>query len=113
MLADARKNGDPDRWLEKVFDCLDGTLPPEGLAALAAADGDSSRLCEAYYYAGEAALLAGSADGARNWFQKCVDTGVKYDPDNTLDPMSEYELAATRLADLGAKRESPATAADM
>jgi hypothetical protein len=113
MLAGARDTGFPDSCLEMVFDCLEGTLSPAHLVAFAVAEGNSTRLCEAYYYAGEATLLAGSADDAREWFQKCVDTGMKYDPGNHLDTMSEYELASLRLDRLRAYNELPASKQDL
>jgi tetratricopeptide (TPR) repeat protein len=98
MLADSRENANDNPWLKQIFDCLDGKLTPGQLAASAEANGEPAGLCEGYYYAGEAALLDGSIAEARGWFQKCIDTGVKYDPDNTLDTMSEYDLARRRLS---------------
>ena len=69
------------------------------------ADGTSRNnlewLCEAYYYAGEVCLLSGRQAEARKWFESCVRTGLKFDPDTELGtPMNEYELAQWRLESL-------------
>ena len=63
-----------------------------------AAGNTAERECEAYYYAGEACLLQSDPVQARAWFEKCVQTGVEFDPDTIfLLPMNEYELAEWRL----------------
>ena len=84
-------------WRREIFRCLLGERTPAQLIAHA----DSARieeLCEAFYYAGEACLLAGRLGEARQWFDRCKSTGLLFDPDSaTLDPMNEYHLAVWRL----------------
>ena len=85
----------------QVFRCLAGEMSPGELVA----DGDARKnlelLCEAYYYAGEACLLANRPGEARKWFEQCVQTHLAYDPDAaTGTPMNEYELAEWRLGTL-------------
>jgi tetratricopeptide (TPR) repeat protein len=87
-----------DAWLRKIFECLNGQLAPADLVKAAAND---EHLCEAYYYAGESCLLHGQTTEALEWFQKCVDTQLLFDPNTwTLEPMNEYELARWRLESL-------------
>jgi tetratricopeptide (TPR) repeat protein len=96
-LAEVRRDETADPWLRTVFDCLAGEIAPAELAAIAERDGGSVRLCEAYYYAGEAALLTGFVDEAKMWFEKCVENGL---PVHSVDPtesFSEFELAHWRL----------------
>ena len=45
-------------------------------------------------------LATGHVAAARDLFRRCLDTGVISDPENISEPMSEYELAAWRLAQL-------------
>lgn len=99
ILLAARQTVD-DPWLEKIFACLTGELSPAELAGAAAAK-TVARQCEAYYYAGEACLMRNEPAEARDWFEKCVQTGVEFDPSNVfLLPMNEYELAEWRLESL-------------
>ena len=91
-----------DKWLIKVLACLAGDITPNAIVEIAgSADPPSrERLCEAYYYAGEACLLKERSDEAREWLRKCVDMDLPFDPDNEyLDPMNEYHLAVWRLDD--------------
>lgn len=92
-----------DDWLRQVLRCLAGEVTPAQLVADAEGRGNIEQLCEACYYAGEIALLAGDRAGARAFFQRCVQTGLAFDPDtNQLTPMNEFELARWRLASLSA-----------
>ncbi|MCK4872814.1 MAG: protein kinase [Phycisphaerales bacterium] len=87
-------------WLEKALACLAGDLTPAELFAAADPDNDQ-QVCEACYYAGEASLLQGRPNDARQWFQRCADTGLALDPDlDALNPMNEYHLALWRLDSL-------------
>ncbi|MFH1747774.1 MAG: protein kinase [Planctomycetota bacterium] len=102
VLEAARRGLGSADWLADIIACLDLRLPPTELVARA----DSTkpeRLCEAYYYAGEACLLCAQPVQARQWFDKCVQTDLVFDPDSDhLDPMSEYHLALWRLDCLSA-----------
>ena len=64
----------------------------------AAADADPARnrqqQCEAYFYAGSKRLIAGDKTTARDYFQKCLATGVKN--------FCEYQSAAADLKALNA-----------
>lgn len=107
LAAAVREADDP--WLAKVFACLSGRLSAEQLAQ----DADPNRPaqgCEACYYAGEACRLRGESSRAREWFERCVQTGVEFDP-STLQfvPMNEYELAEWRLANPAATASQPAS----
>lgn len=94
-------------WLRRVFKCLIGQLTPEQLVDSPATQNKPEKLCEAYYYAGEACLLEGQLAEAREWFEQCVQTGVEFDPDASPEtPMNEYELAQWRLDTLSPE-ESP------
>ncbi len=96
-------------WLEKILACLAGELAPDQLAEAAGAQGDPEKVCEAYYYAGEACLLDARTDEARAWFEKCVATSLVLDPvtpPTSLDPMNEYHLARWRLDDLNGENEA-------
>jgi len=100
VLAAARAGLHDDPWLGRIFACLAGELAP---AALVDQDRATSiRQCEGYYYAGETCLLAGRTDDAVAWFRRCLATGLVSDPESPHNPMSEYELAEWRLAQLTA-----------
>ncbi len=101
VLNAALRDVENPSWLRQVFRCLAGEMSPGELVA----DGDARKnlelLCEAYYYAGEACLLANRPGEARKWFEQCVQTHLAYDPDAaTGTPMNEYELAEWRLGTL-------------
>ncbi|MBN2447141.1 MAG: hypothetical protein JXO22_10460 [Phycisphaerae bacterium] len=84
-------------WLHEIISCLQGQLAPEDLVD-AVEEGNTERLCEACYYAGEACLLYNRNEEALQWYQRCVDTNLQIDPDCAHpDPMSEYHLALWRL----------------
>ena len=90
-----------DSWLRQIFRSLSGELTPEELVADGLARNNPEQLCEAYYYAGEISLLMALSDQARQWFEKCVQTGLDFDPDTgEAVPMNEYELAVWRLETL-------------
>jgi hypothetical protein len=94
-----------DSWLRQILKCLNGRLAPETLVEEA---DKPTRLCEAFYYAGEACHLQGQNAESRDWFEKCVDTGLQLDPDTwPRDPMDEYELAKWRLITLGDQGIAP------
>lgn len=97
IAAEMHANKNTNSWLLDIMACLGGECPPGHLASIAAAEDDSIMLCEAYYYAGEAALLRGQNEEACEWFEKCLATGIKCDPNDPLESISEYELAEYRL----------------
>ncbi len=96
-LADVKEG----TWLEQVLHCLAGNSTPEELVQ-AADPAVREQVCEAYYYAAEARLLAGRKEDALRWFRDCVATGLFYDPDEFADPMSEYQLASWRVSSMTA-----------
>jgi len=100
-LAEARRGVLQDSRLAAVLSCLAGEIAPAALVA-AADPADPRQRCEACYYAAEMNLAAGRLEAARDLFHCCIETGVRSDPDNTIEPMSEYELAEWRLAQLAA-----------
>ncbi len=90
-----------EHWLRQIFRCLGGDLTPNQLVADAVARNNTEQLCEAFYYAGEVCLLADQPAVAREWFKRCVETGIQFDPDTSpAVPMNEYELAQWRLSTL-------------
>jgi serine/threonine protein kinase len=97
VLLDACTRGEADARLQAILNCLKGIKTPEQLVSQAEATGDSIYLCRAFYYAGEAALLEGRRAEAKGYFDKCIASGNRYDPDNPLEAVSEYELAEYRL----------------
>jgi len=97
VLAAGRGGADHGSWLEKVFDCLAEQITPQELTARAD-PGKPGEICEAYYYAGEVCLLNGRVAEAIEWFRKCAETKLIFDPDSEpLGPMNEYHLALWRL----------------
>ena len=97
---DATRDTD-NTWLRRILRCLAGKFPPERLVAGPEGRDSAEQLCEAYYYAGEACLLQDQIPDARQWFEKCIETGIQFDPDITQAvPMNEYALAQWRLASL-------------
>jgi len=91
-------------WLEKIFQCL---ALERTAAALVEAAGNEEERCTAYYYAGEVCLLDDKPEAAREWFRKCVETGLAFDPDTwPPEPMNEYHLAVWRLDQLAANGTS-------
>ena len=73
-----------DEWLRTIFQCLAGQVTPEALLKSPAASSDPEKQCEALYYAGEACLRAGRTDDAHAYFERCVATGLAFDPDTAL-----------------------------
>jgi tetratricopeptide (TPR) repeat protein len=103
QLWDAAVRDADEAWIRRILRCLAGKITPEKLVAGPEGRDDPERLCEAYYYAGEACLLAEQTAAARQWFEKCVETGVRFDPDIAQAvPMNEFELAQWRLETLPA-----------
>ncbi len=98
-LAEARRGVLQDGQLAEILSCLAGEITPAALVA-AADPADPRQQCEVCYYAAELNLAAGRIEAARDLFQRCIETGVRSDPDNTIEPMSEYELAEWRLTQL-------------
>lgn len=106
LMANLREVTDP--WLARIFGCLARAVAPEELVE-AAANEPLDRQCEAYYYAGEACLARGERGAAREWFERCVGTGVEFDPRNFhTTVLNEYELAAWRLGTLASAPTQPA-----
>ena len=101
-LADARANVRNDPWLDTILATIAGDLTPEALIEAGLAAGPK-QTCEAYYYAAELCLQCGRREDALEWFEACVQTGLVFDPDQSVsfpDLMSEYELAQWRLRTL-------------
>lgn len=89
----------PPGWLQTIFRCLAGQITPDELVATPPAHRARESMCEACYYAGEMCLVLDRPVEARAWFERCVQTGLQFDPDTALGtPMNEYELARWRLA---------------
>jgi tetratricopeptide (TPR) repeat protein len=100
-LRTARDGVQAGSWLDSILKCLVSEISPEDLVARAD-PANAEHVCEAYYYAGEACLLRGETGQARAWFQRCVDTGLVFDPDEySPNPMNEYHLALWRLKGAG------------
>ena len=104
VLAAALRDAQ-DPWLRDIFRCLAGEIGPAELIAIATGGGNREHLSEAYYYAGEVALLTDQPAEARAYFEDCVRTGVEFDVDVfPLAVMNEFELSQwrldTRLADV-------------
>ena len=109
-LTAARGGAIPGSWLEAIFRSLSGELTPAELVGTADED-QPEQLCEAYYYAGEVCLLDERIEEAREWFRKCVDTGLVLDQDQfPPNPMSEYHLARWRLDSLSTRSTASSTA---
>lgn len=107
-LNEARQSIWEDEWLETILRFLAGELTPDELLS-AANPANPEELCEGYYYAGEVCLLDGQVGDALAWFQRCIDTNLDTDPDQDLEPMSEYELAEWRLSSLSGDSSAGAT----
>ncbi len=89
-----------DGSLGRILACLAGEIAPQELIAAACAADDAEQICEAYYYAGETLRLDGNLTEAISCFEACLQTGVRYDPQEFPVPMNEYDLAAWRLRTL-------------
>ncbi len=97
-----------DPWLGQILRTLVCQITPESLVDAARKSGHPEQLCEAFYYAGEMARLAGDSSQARDWFERCIDTDVIFDTDTAdLVLMNEYELATWRLGSLRRAPRAP------
>ena len=100
VLAKGCQNAIRDSRLCEMLKCLARQITPERLVALADPD-DSEDVCESLYYAGEACLLDGRTDQAREFFFRCMETDLMLDPDSLqTDAMNEFHLARWRLRQL-------------
>lgn len=100
MLDLVREGMSQESFLTHIFSCLVEDISPEELVE-AAKKFDDEKLCEAYYYAGEVFRLKNGKEEALALFQKCVETGLVFDPDKyELNLMNEYHLAKWRLKQL-------------
>lgn len=97
VLGRALQDPKLDHWLKTVLDCLAGEIAPAVLASLAQSSTSRVMRCEGCYYAGETYLLNGQNAEARRCFERCLATRAAVDPDDLLEAVSEYELAAHRL----------------
>ena len=107
-VADALLHIGGDNWLQSILTCLAGEMTPAQLVAAADTEG-GQQLCEGYYYAGEALLLKGRTDEAREMFSSCVDMSNPIDRGNFRDRLSEFELAAWRLSQMASRERSGTT----
>ena len=96
-LAEARRSAKAEPWIQSILACLGGDLSRNELVRIAETSGDPVHVCEAYYYAGERTLLNGAVEDSREWFEKCLGTGVTYEAGDYLGSISEIELAEWRL----------------
>jgi hypothetical protein len=101
-LDAARAEVIPGTWLARIIDCVAGECSPDELVQRADPE-ECEQVCEAYYYAGEVCLLDDRPDQARDYLQKCVGTGLVFDPTSPVEDtelMNEYHLARWRLRSL-------------
>lgn len=85
-----------DGWTKHVGQFITGALDEAGLLKSAETRGDetvSGQKCEAYYFIGAMRLIHGDKPGAREAFQKSLDTGEQ--------DYYEYKFARAALARLG------------
>ena len=88
-----------DGWTKRLGEFVTGTLDEAGLLQAAETRGNetvSGQKCEAYYFIGAIRLIHGNAAGAREAFQKSLDTGEQ--------DYYEYKFARAALARLGTGR---------
>jgi lipoprotein NlpI len=74
------KNRKKEEWSDKVARFLVGQLSEaEFLKAAESADGKADRIqrCDAWYYAGARRQIEGDVEKSREYYQKCVETGVR------------------------------------
>lgn len=96
FMADGA-NSSAEAWSSNLASLLLGDLPVADLLERAAAGSESGiqgRLCDAYFYAGALMLIEGDKATAKEYFEKCVATGVK--------EYSEYASAMASLRALSA-----------
>ncbi|MBI2900212.1 MAG: tetratricopeptide repeat protein [Planctomycetes bacterium] len=75
-----RNSGGSDDWYSRIAGFLTGRISESDfLNAAESTDEktDRERKCEAWFYAGTRRLIDGERDKAKEYFQKCLDTGVK------------------------------------
>ncbi|MBI2308916.1 MAG: DUF3857 domain-containing protein [Rhodocyclales bacterium] len=98
-----KMNQEPAGLLKKYLDSLPNSWPAEAISlvlgksetakVIAAAKENKkesrSRLCEAFFYLGQKALLDGKISDAKQWFSKSVDTNVVMYREHTF---SQHEL---------------------
>jgi tetratricopeptide (TPR) repeat protein len=87
-----RKTGTPDDWPSKISSLLTGQLAePAFFKAAENVDKEKSveQHCEAYFYAGSNRLIEGDKTTAKDYFEKCLATGLK--------TFTEYQSAAAEL----------------
>jgi len=92
-LSEYLKGRKADDWPRKIMRFLIGELPEvEFLKGAESEDAkvDSEQRCEAYFYVGTHSLINGDKDKAKEYFQKCIDTGMK--------TFAEYRSASAELA---------------
>jgi lipoprotein NlpI len=91
----ARKTGKPDDWEVQIGRFLAGQLSEaDFLKAGGNADKrvENEQHCEAWFYVGTVRLIAGDKAAAKDYFEKCLATGVK--------TFAEYTSAAAELKHL-------------
>lgn len=115
VLAAGQRNSTPGGFLALVLDCLGGRISPEKLMAWTdqQESPDGPLVCQACYYAGERCRLEGRIKEALAYFDRCIRTELRFDPNApTLDPMNEYHLALWRRDTLATSRPSATAAAE-
>lgn len=102
-VATKKAGGDPAETLKKYRGSLTKNWPTEAISLLLGesdaekviavakekAKESRARLCEAYFYLGQKALLDGKLPEAKRWFSKSVDTNVVVYREHVF---SQYEL---------------------
>jgi lipoprotein NlpI len=91
-----RKAEERNDWPSKIARLFTGDLSEaKFLMAAESKDPkiDREQKCEAYFYAGSRRFIEGDKNGAKELFQKCLDTGVMN--------FTEYTSAAAELKRLG------------
>ena len=79
-LAQFLKGRKADDWPRKIIRFLLGELPEVDFLKAAESENaktDRERKCEASFYVGTRSLIEGDKDKAKEYFQKCLDSGVK------------------------------------
>jgi len=94
-LAQFLKGRKADDWPRKIMRFLIGELPEAEFLKAAESENaktDGERKCEATFYVGSRSLIDGDKDKAKEYFQQCLDTGVK--------TFAEYRSASAELTAL-------------
>jgi lipoprotein NlpI len=87
--------GDPTQWPGQIVAYYTGVISREAVLHAAQVPFENERkwkLCQAYFYLGEHALIEGKREEARELLQESIDTEAKSDP--------EYVLAEGELRNL-------------